>query len=136
MRRIAENLDVWDAWPLASMHGIPVRWRGGELWFALAAPAFDDPEERHGAARIHHFHRIDGQFRHIGATFEEGFTPGSREWSGSALFEDGVVTLYFTAAGERGETEPTFRQRIFACTTGLAEAATGSSPAGPVRSSR
>ncbi|EZP81424.1 Levansucrase [Novosphingobium resinovorum] len=121
VRRIAGNLDVWDAWPLASMHGIPVRWRGGELWFALAAPAFDDPEERHGTARIHHFHRIDGQFRHIGATFEEGFTPGSREWSGSALFEDGVVTLYFTAAGERGETEPTFRQRIFACTTGLAE---------------
>ncbi|WP_232496116.1 glycoside hydrolase family 68 protein [Novosphingobium kaempferiae] len=121
VRRVANDLDVWDAWPLASMDGIPVRWRGGELWFALAAPAFDDPEDRHGAARIHHFHRIDGRFVHLGATFPEGLTPGSREWSGSALYEDGLVTLYFTAAGERGEEWQTFHQRIFASTTRLAD---------------
>ncbi|WP_159977168.1 MULTISPECIES: glycoside hydrolase family 68 protein [unclassified Novosphingobium] len=119
VQRVAPDLDVWDAWPLACGKGMPVRWRGGELWFALAAPAFDDPEARHGAARIHHFHRIDGRFIHIGATFPERFTPGSREWSGSARYEEGKVTLYFTSAGIRGESEPTFQQRLFAATTRL-----------------
>jgi len=131
VRRIAADLDVWDAWPLACGRGMPVRWRGGELWFALAAPAFDDPEARHGHARIHHFHRIDGHFVHLGATFPDGFTPGSREWSGSAHFEadgqgeGGDVTLYFTAAGRRGEEEPSFQQRLFASTTRLADEAAG-----------
>ncbi|PNU05933.1 glycoside hydrolase family 68 protein [Novosphingobium guangzhouense] len=121
LRRVAPRLDVWDAWPLADPGGAPTPWRGGELWFALAAPAFDDPEERHGAARIHHFHRTDGRFRHLGVTFPDGFTPGSREWSGSAVLEDGCVTLYFTAAGKREEAEPSFRQRIFASTARLVE---------------
>ncbi len=124
--RIAPDLDVWDSWPLADAQGHPVAWRGGELWFALAAPAFDDPEDRHGAARIHHFHRIDGRFVHLGRTFPEGFTPGSREWSGSALVghsgADGhTVTLYFTAAGERAEDPLTFQQRIFGCTARLTD---------------
>ena len=120
VRRVAPDLDVWDAWPLACGRGIPVRWRGGELWFALAAPALEDPERRHDLARIHHFHRIEDDFVHLGPTFDDGFTPGSREWSGSALYEDGLVTLYFTAAGTRGETVPTFQQRLFAATTCLA----------------
>ncbi|MEE4452427.1 glycoside hydrolase family 68 protein [Novosphingobium resinovorum] len=121
VRRIAPDLDVWDAWPLADGAGTPVSWRGGELWFALAAPAFADPEERHGSARIHHFHRINGRFVHLGQTFPDEFSPGSREWSGSALCEHGGVTLYFTAAGQRGEAPLTFQQRIFAATTRLAD---------------
>jgi len=121
VRRVAPDLDVWDAWPLADALGAPVPWRGGQLWFALAAPAFDDPEARHAAARIHHFHRTGDHFVHLGATFPDGFTPGSREWSGSALYEHGAVTLYFTAAGQRGEAEPSFHQRIFASHTRLAE---------------
>jgi len=125
VRRVADDLDVWDAWPLACGKGMPVRWRGGELWFALAAPAFDDPEARHGAARIHHFHRIDGRFIHLGATFPEGFTPGSREWSGSAHYDEGEVALYFTSAGTRGEAEPTFQQRLFAATTRLLDETEG-----------
>jgi levansucrase len=120
VRRVAGDLDVWDAWPLACGRGMPLRWRGGELWFALAAPALEDPEGRHAVARIHHFHRVEGDFVHLGPTFAKGFTPGSREWSGSALYAEGVVTLYFTAAGEHGEPVPTFRQRLFAATTRLA----------------
>lgn len=125
VRRLSADLDVWDAWPMACARGMPVRWRGGELWFALAAPAFADPEERHGAARIHHFHRVEGEFFHLGQTFPEGFTPGSREWSGSALYENDELTLYFTAAGEYGEAELTFWQRIFASTTRLVEGEEG-----------
>lgn len=119
VRRIGEKLDVWDAWPLADTQGMPVPWRGGELWFALTAPAYDDPEERHGLARIHHFHHIDGRFVHLGRTFPPGFTPGSREWSGTATLREGIVTLYFTASGKRGERKLTFNQRLFASTTKL-----------------
>ncbi len=120
VRRISDDLDVWDAWPLADEQGAPVPWRGGELWFALAAPALDDPEQRHDLARIHHFHRTGERFVHLGPTFPDGFTPGSREWSGSALCREGEVTLFFTAAGSRGESAATFQQRLFSATSRLA----------------
>lgn len=116
VQRVLPGLDVWDAWPLADPQGRPVAWRGGELWFALAAPAFPDPEQRHAHARIHHFHRTGSRFRHLGATFVEGFAPGSRQWSGSATLEAGLATLRFTAAGESGEGATGYRQRIFATT--------------------
>ena len=77
VHRIRPDLDVWDAWPLADASGQPVAWRGGELWFALAAPAFADPEERHGHARIHHFHRRDGHFHHLGVTMPDGRVAGN-----------------------------------------------------------
>lgn len=120
VRRISDRLDVWDAWPLATPDGTPVPWRGGELWFALAAPAYDDPEERHGLARIHHFHRTGGRFVHLGRTLPAGFTPGSREWSGTATIRGDSIKLYFTAAGRRGERQLTFKQRIFSTSTTLA----------------
>jgi len=113
------NLDIWDAWPLADAAGQPVAWRGGELWFALAAPAFADPEQRHGHARIHHFHRRGAAFHHLGATMPDGFSPGSREWSGAARLEDGQAALYFTAAGIRGEAPQTFRQRLYVTRSSL-----------------
>ncbi|WP_231568218.1 glycoside hydrolase family 68 protein [Novosphingobium malaysiense] len=119
--RVSAEIDVWDAWPLAARDGRPLPWRGGELWFALAAPVDADPERRHGVASIHHFHRIDGRFAHIGPTFPVGFSPGSREWSGCAVACGKDVTLYFTAAGVRGETAISSHQRIFSAATQLVE---------------
>lgn len=113
VRRVDPGLDVWDAWPLADASGAPVPWRGGELWFALTAPAGSDPEARHGLARIHGYHHVAGTFRPLGPVLPEGLSPGSREWSGSARMEDGRIALYFTAAGQRGETSPGYRQRLF-----------------------
>ena len=45
----------------------------------------------------------------------EGFSPGSREWSGSAVLAEDrrTLTLYFTATGLRGESSLTFTQRLF-----------------------
>lgn len=120
VRRVLPNLDVWDAWPLADAEGCPVPWRGGELWFALAAPAFADPEERHGHARIHHFYRRADGFHHLGVTLPDGFSPGSREWSGAARMEGAEAVLYFTAAGLRGESALTYRQRLFVTRSPLA----------------
>ncbi|MEJ2407920.1 MAG: glycoside hydrolase family 68 protein [Novosphingobium sp.] len=119
--KAVEGLDVWDAWPLAMSCGHPLPWHGGELWFALAAPVHHDPEARHHVARIHGFHRVDGRFAHLGPVFPDDFSPGSREWSGSATIEDGTITLFFTAAGARGEERVSFRQRIFASTAQFCE---------------
>lgn len=110
----ADGLHVWDAWPLAEADGTPIAWNGGELWFALAVLQSDDPEHRHSVAHIHHFYRRRDRFVHLAKALPAGFAPGSREWSGSALAENGLVTLFFTATGHRGEAAPTFHQRIFA----------------------
>ncbi len=118
---MSAELDVWDAWPLADPRGKPVTWRGGELWFALAVSRADDPEERHHLARIHHFHRIKDRFEHLGVTLPSNISPGAREWSGSARLDKGVVTLFFTAAGLKGDTSLTYHQRLFSCQTKLSE---------------
>ncbi len=119
VRRVSRDLDIWDAWPLADDMGRPVAWRGGELWFALAAPAAPDPELRHFSARIHHFHRIGDDFRLIGPTFPERCSPGNREWSGAARLAGDEARLYFTAAGVKGEATPSYRQRMFCATARL-----------------
>ena len=118
-RPMSADLDVWDAWPLADPEGRPVAWRGGQLWFALAVPREDDPEERHHKARIHHFHRTGDRFVHIAQTLAEGHTPGTRQWSGSARWEDGQATLFLTVAGRPGDETTTFVQRIFSVSASL-----------------
>lgn len=114
---LADGLGVWDAWPVQEADGTP--WSSGAgdtLWMALAAPRFADPDDRHGHARIHLFLRRGTRWTHLGPAMPDGFAPGSREWSGSAVIEaDGrALTLYFTAAGRRGETAVSFEQRLFA----------------------
>ena len=108
-------LTFWDAWPLLTQDGgIYREASSAELWFVLAAPRFDDPDARHAHARIHLLRRSGDAFEALGPAFPEGHTPGSREWSGSAsVAPTGIVTLRFTAAGRRGETTPTFEQRLF-----------------------
>ena len=112
-RPMTPDMDVWDAWPLSDPSGVPVAWRGGELWFALAVPRAEDPEQRHHLARIHHFHRKDDLFQHIAQTLPDTHSPAAREWSGSARYENGTVTLFFTATGNKGDAAPSYRQRLF-----------------------
>lgn len=116
INRIAPDLDLWDAWPIQLRDGSPLLLGdGSQLWMALAAPHFPDPDERHGHARIHLFRHQAGAWHALGPAMPDGFSPGSREWSGSAIFdpESRAVTLYFTAAGRRGEAALSFEQRLF-----------------------
>ncbi len=114
---IAPGLDLWDMWQIADRDGRTVIRDGRSWWFFLAAPKLPDPEMRHDVARIRlTSHGADG-WRDHGETFPDGFTPGSREWSGSAvLAPDGeTLTMYFTAAGRR-DGPRTFEQRLFETT--------------------
>lgn len=114
--RIAPDLDIWDAWPVQDADGTPSALAGGEtLWMALGAPRFPDPDKRHDHARIHLLLQIEGKWQHLGPALPDGFSPGSREWSGSAVLapDRAHLTLYFTATGRRDEPAPTFEQRLF-----------------------
>ncbi len=122
--RIAPDLDIWDAWPVQDADGTPSALRDGQtLWMALGAPRFPDPDTRHGHARIHLILRDAAGWHPLGPAMPDGFAPGSREWSGSALLADDrrTLTLFFTATGRRGEAALTFEQRLFRADATLAD---------------
>ena len=108
-----DGLWLWDFWPAERPDGQRAEVGGGELWFALSSPVLDDPDARHHIARIRMIHRNGGIWKDLGPAFPDDFSPGSREWSGCAIVEGSQLTLYFTAAGRRGDDAPTFEQRIF-----------------------
>jgi levansucrase len=114
IRPIVPSHDLWDMWQIARTDGSTVIVDGRSWWFFLATPQLDDPEMRHDRARMRlTSHGAEG-WRDHGWVFAPDFTPGSREWSGSAvLADDGVtLTMYFTAAG-RAEGPHSFEQRLF-----------------------
>lgn len=123
--RLLAGIDLWDYWPVQYSNGRVATIGGGTLFFMLSAPASGDPDARHARARIRLMHRIAG-WHDLGPLFPDGFAPGSREWSGSATVDAGCtrLTVYFTAAGRRGETVLGFEQRLFVAEAPLDTAAT------------
>ena len=118
---LVPGLDLWDCWPLALADGRTASVAGRHYWFFLSAPQFADPVERHAHARIRLLSRGADGWRDHGNALPDGLNPGSREWAGSAVLDaDGAtVTLWFTAAGRRGEAALTFEQRLFVATATL-----------------
>lgn len=119
---VEQSIGIWDAWPVQDESGFPIDIGGGrQIWMALGAARFDDPDERHGHARIYLLLLEKGSWHYLGPAMPDGFSPGSREWSGSAVAgPDGrTVTCYFTATGHRGELAMSFEQRIFSATATL-----------------
>lgn len=115
------GLWLWDFWPAQVRDGSRYGGSQGHLWFALSAPVGDDADERHAISRIRLLSEKAGRWTDLGHLFAPGFTPGSREWSGSALVDDGRLTVFFTAAGRLGEVELSWEQRLFetSCAIGL-----------------
>jgi levansucrase len=89
----------WDMWPLQDADGHAAVLAGRELWMALTAPDRGDPALRHFEARIHWLERAGNDWVDHGPVLPELCVPYEREWAGSALYHDGTVTLFFTAAG-------------------------------------
>jgi levansucrase len=111
--RVLPDDDVWDLWPVQEADGSPSVVCGQELWMALSAPAVGHPEARHDVARLRLLARAGDEWDDLGNVFDDDASPGSREWSGSAVRRaDGSVSIYYTAAGHRGETRPTYVQRV------------------------
>jgi levansucrase len=116
------GLDIWDMWPLRLVSGEIAVFGARSIWFALSAPVMDDPELRHGKARIRLLIREDDKWTDQGPALPDGWSPGSREWSGSAVLgAEGVLTLYFTVAGRRGEQQETVEQRVFEATADIVD---------------
>lgn len=113
--------DMWDHWPVLEEDGRPADIAGGMLVIALTAQVVADPEARHAMARLRLLHRGENGWRDLGNLFPDGFSPGSREWAGSAIVDPAHqrLTVHFTAAGTRGEQAVTFRQRMFVTSTTL-----------------
>lgn len=115
---VLPECDLWDLWPLQNADGSIAAVNGGQLWMVLSAPRLTDPNLRHDVARTRLLFRRDGEWRDCGLLFPGTLNPGSREWSGSALFDPArnSVTAYFTAAGRRGNPARSFEQRLFQST--------------------
>lgn len=121
MPPVLPGQDLWDYWPVQERDGQTATIAGGMLQMLLSAPVMPDPESRHALARIRLMHETPHGWRDLGTMLPDGLAPGSREWSGSAIVTPGHdrVTLYFTAAGHRGEAKPSFDQRLFETTATL-----------------
>ena len=110
---IAPDLHSWDTWLLRSRDGSIAEIDGYRVVFSLTAPADVLPGKRHDVATIRYFYSADGRnWTCGGRAFEEGMAFGSRQWAGSALYDDGELSLFYTAAGFRGEDDLTYTQRI------------------------
>jgi levansucrase len=109
------SLTLWDIWPVQLDNGDVAQIEPGSLWVMLCAPRQPDPDERHNQARMRLLLRQNGAWVDCGNLLPDGFSPGSREWSGSTRLNltTGEVTLWFTAAGRRGEAKVDFEQRLF-----------------------
>ncbi len=109
------GMDLWDMWPLQLIDGTTASFDGWIVWMVLSAPALPDPDLRHDIARIRLMGERKGEWRDYGNALPDNLNPGSREWAGSALYDPAAarVTLFFTAAGHRGDPTATFAQRLF-----------------------
>ena len=112
--RLLPAVDFWDLWPVREPNGEMADVCGAEVWAGLSAPASGHPGARHHRARIRLVSRRRDGWADLGMLFPDGASPGSREWAGSLVLDPatGRLSAYYTAAGERGEGAPTFRQRI------------------------
>ncbi|WP_254766926.1 glycoside hydrolase family 68 protein [Salinilacihabitans rarus] len=110
----APDVHVWDTWFLRERDGSIAEVDGWRVIFSLTAPADCLPGKRHDVATIRYFYSRDGERWHAGGpVFEAGRALGSRQWAGSALYDDdGTVSLFYTAAGFRDEADLTYHQRI------------------------
>jgi levansucrase len=109
------QLYLWDPWPVLDADGHLADVHGQQWWIVLSAPRDLHPEARHDHARMRLLRRSSDAWHDLGELFPDCASPGSREWSGTAVFDatSSRLRVLYTATGLRGEPRPSFRQRIF-----------------------
>jgi len=114
---------IWDFWFLRTRDGAVATVDGWRVLMGLTAPKNLLPGKRHDVATLRYYASRDGRtWRGGEPVFPEGGALGSRQWAGSALYDDGDVYVYYTAAGEADEPDLTYSQRIAMATGGRLEA--------------
>ena len=110
-----DYLHLWDLWPIETVDGDIVRVDGAELWVIMSAPRSLHPDDRHHVARLRLMKVGEDGWSDLGDLLPEGLNPGAREWAGSTVYdpETGRLILFYTAAGRRGDTKPSYEQRLF-----------------------
>ena len=103
---------VWDTWPLRTRSGELATVDGWQVLISLTAPADVTPGERHDIAEHRYFVSRDGrEWTDHGPVFG-GDALGTRQWAGSALYDDGELYFFYTAAGDADTEELTYTQRL------------------------
>ena len=102
----------WDMWPVQHADGSIARLGAREMWMALSAPDRGDPGLRHFEADIRWLEREGSGWADRGPVLPREAASYEREWAGSALLDEGQLTLFFTGAGT-AERPGGYQQRLF-----------------------
>ena len=109
------RLYLWDPWPVLDAEGEIADVHGQQWWVVLTADRGMHPEARHDHARLRLLRRSPEGWHDLGELFADDASPGSREWSGTAVFDAAASQLrvLYTATGVRGEVARSFQQRVY-----------------------
>ncbi|WP_318568153.1 glycoside hydrolase family 68 protein [Salinigranum marinum] len=114
-RRTDPDNHLWDTWLLRTPAGEIADVDGYRVVVALTASNDLLPGKRHDVATHRFYYSTDGRnWTPGGCVFGDSVPLGSRQWAGSAIYdpETGDVSLYYTAAGHRGEDALSYTQRL------------------------
>lgn len=105
--RVFEDYWAWDWWPVRTRSGEVAEIDGYQIAIALTAPADILPGKRHDIATHRYGLSSDGgQTWELGGEVFGSEDPlGSRQWAGSAMYDEDQNKLYafYTIAGETGD---------------------------------
>lgn len=110
--RVTPEHWVWDWWPVRDRDGDVADFDGMSIAIALSAPDDVLPGKRHDIATHRYLLSDDGgrTWTDGGDLFPDEGLLGTRQWAGSAMFDEETNTLYafYTAAGdeEDGQNVP------------------------------
>lgn len=118
---ISSESYIWDSWPLQEKNGHPAVVNGFKIIFALSVPNDVLPGKRHDTAEIHYFFSKDGKsWESGGQVFKDGDALGSRQWAGSSIVhKDGKFQIFYTATGDKNETQLSYDQRVATATADI-----------------
>lgn len=112
VRPVIPGMILWDMWPIQLPDGSIAEIAGGSIWMALSAVDHGDPARRHFEAQIRLLHLVNDHWQDLGRALPDQTSHYEREWAGTAMLENNIVSLFFTAAGNP-DVPRGYQQRLF-----------------------